>query len=170
MTANDEKSRIVIAVTEASPVAEMWQAALRFLTESDSDLVALFLADDRWLRVASLPFTREFPRVGGRPSEFTRQRAEQLRRDAAREARRLIEALAGEARIKTAFEILSDTDRARLAELIGGPSSILIAPTLIRSRPVYAQIVEIGCRIELVEVPEQPGSDLRRQEQGPILS
>jgi hypothetical protein len=159
----------VIAMTEASPVAEMWRVAMRFLGDSRADLVALFLADDRWLRVASLPFTREFPRVGGRPSEFTRQRAEELHRDAAREARRLIDALAGEARIKTVFEILSESDRARLAELVGGASSILIAPTLIRSRPVYAELIEIGCRIELIEAPKPADADLHRREQGSIL-
>lgn len=165
----DEKTRVVIAVTEASPVTEMWRVAMRILTESPADLVTLFLADDRWLRVASLPFTREFPRIGGRPSEFTRQRAEKLHGDAAREARRLINVLAGEARISTAFEVLSDSDRRRLAELVGGESSVLIAPTLIRSRPVYSQLIELGCRIELVEEPERSRPDLRRPDEDRIL-
>lgn len=159
MTPNEPATRVVIAVTEASPVAEMWQVAMRCLTESPAELLTLFLADDRWLRAASLPFTREFSRIGGRPSEFTRQRAEELRRDAARSARRRVERLASEARIKTAFEILPESDRARLAELVGGRATVLIAAKPIRSRPVYTHFVELGCRIELIE-PPLPGDDL----------
>jgi hypothetical protein len=68
MVKTEMKHRVVIAVTETSPVARLWDAALRLLRESPADLVALYVEDDRWHRVASLPFTREILRSGGIPA------------------------------------------------------------------------------------------------------
>jgi transcription antitermination factor NusG len=155
MAKNEMRLRVVVAVTETTPIARLWEAALRLLRESPADLVALYMEDDRWHRVASLPFTREILRSGGVPVEFTRQRAEQVSRERAARVQELIQKLAAESDVKPAFEVLSESDAERLREFIGGHKSILVAPSFISTRPVYTILSEMNCRIELVEAEEE---------------
>ena len=156
MTKSDDRIRILIAVTEASPVTELWQAALR-LGGRDTEVVALFLPDDRWHRAASLPFTREVSRLGGSVVDFTRQRAEELYRESVARIHRRIEQLAAEADLALAFEELSEQDAERLEELAAGSQSILIAPSFIQREPIYARISRLDCRIELIEASGRGG-------------
>jgi hypothetical protein len=149
------KLRVVIAVTETTPVPRLWKAALKLLRESPADLVTLYVEDDRWHRVASLPFTREILRSGGVPVEFTRQRAEQVSRERATRVRELVQKLAAEANVKPVFEILSESDAERLREFIGSHENILVAPSFISTRPIFTMLSEMNCRIELVEAEEE---------------
>lgn len=150
MTTVNEKRRIVIALTETSPVPRLWHAAMARHAESPGDLLTLFLQDERWLRAASLPFTREFPRSGARSLAFTHERAREVSRETAKQAKRLIEQLADKAKTQVMFETLLEPDRGRLIELVGEYQSILIAHDAITSLPVYVHFVELGCHIELV--------------------
>jgi hypothetical protein len=149
------KLRVVIALTETTPVARLWKAALKLLRESPADLVTLYVEDDRWHRVASLPFTREILRSGGVPVEFTRQRAEQVRRERATRIRELIQKLAAESNVKPVFEILGESDVERLREFVGSHENILVAPSFISTRPIFAMLSEMNCRIELVDAQEE---------------
>ena len=155
MAKTEVKLRVVIAVTETTPVARLWKAALKLLRESPADLVTLYVEDDRWHRVASLPFTREILRSGGVPVEFTRQRAEQVSRERATRVRELVQKLADEANVKPVFEILSESDAERLREFIGSHENILVAPSFISTRPIFAMLSEMNCRIELVDADEE---------------
>ena len=155
MAKTEVKVRVVIVVTETTPVAQLWKAALRLLRESPADLVTLYVEDDRWHRVASLPFTREILRSGGVPVEFTRQRAEQVSKERAARMQELIQKLAAESDLKPAFEVLSESDAERLREFIGSHDNILVAPSFISTRPIFAMFSEMNCRIELVEAGEE---------------
>ena len=155
MAKTEVKLRVVMAVTENTPVARLWKAALDLVRESPADLVALYVTDDRWHRVASLPFTREILRAGGAPMEFTRQRAEQVSRERAARVQELIQKLAAESNLKPAFETLSESDAERLREFIGSHDNILVAPSFISTRPIYTMLLEMNCRIELVEAEEE---------------
>ena len=167
MATDSDKRRIVIALTETSPVPRLWHAAMAHRAESPADLLTLFLQDERWLRAASLPFTREFPRSGARPTEFTHQRAREVSQETARQAKRLIEQLADKAKTQVMFETVLEPDRGRLIELIGEYQSILIAHDAITALPIYVHFVELGCHIELIgsaadngeEEPESPADD-----------
>jgi hypothetical protein len=151
----ETKLRIVIAVTEASPVPPLWEAAMQLLGESPGELVALYVEEDHWHRVASLPFTREISRVGGEPADFTRQRAEQLHKEAITKVRRLIRQLAEEADVSPDFTVMPESDAARILEMIGSAPNVLVAPSFITSRPIYAQLSRLDCRILLVEAGEE---------------
>ena len=155
MTTNEVKLRVVMAVTETTPVALLWETALRLLRESPAELAALYVQDDRWHRVASLPFTREILRSGGVAVEFTRQRAEQVSRQRAARVRDAIGKLAAEAKLEPVFESLGESDAARLREFIGSRENIVVAPSFISTRPFYAMLSELNCRIELVEAREE---------------
>ena len=155
MTKAELKLRVVIAVTETTPVAVLWERALRLLQESPADLAALYVQDDRWHRVASLPFTREILRSGGVPVDFTAQRAEQVRRERAARVREAIRKMADEANLQPVFEILEESDAERLRQFIGSHENILVAPSFISSRPIFAILSELNCRIELVEAEEE---------------
>lgn len=149
------KLRIVIAVTETTPVVRLWETALRLLRETPADLAALYLQDDRWYRVASLPFTREFLRRGGMPVDFTQQRAEQVSRERAARVQEAIRKLAAESKLEPVFESLSESDAARLREFIGSRENIFVAPSFISTRPIFSVLSEMQCRVELVEADEE---------------
>ena len=149
---NEAPVRILIAFTESSPIAELWQAVLS-RRGAASEIVALYIADDRWHRAASLPFTREVSRLGV-VANFTRQRADELKRDAVVGIERRIRGLAADANLALAFEELSETDAGRLEELAAGERSILIAPALITRQPIYTRMTGLGCRIELIETTQ----------------
>lgn len=148
------KRRIVIAVTETTPVQRLWGAAMRVLEDSPGELVTLFVAEDRWRRVASLPFTREISRTG-RVADFTHTRAEQIQKDAVARAQEAIRRLAEKASVEPSFEVLPETDVERLRAFLGSSGNVLVAPAFISSRPVYALISQLDCEILLVEVPEE---------------
>jgi hypothetical protein len=147
--------RVVLAVTETTPVARLWETVLRLLRDTPAELTALYVEDDRWHRIASLPFTREILRSGGVAVEFTQQRAEQVGRERAARVQELIQKLAAESNLKAAFEILRESDAERLRELIGSRENILVAPSFISTRPIFAMFSEMNCRIELVEAEEE---------------
>lgn len=158
MTKDEVKVRVVIAVTETTPVALLWETALRLLRESRAELAALYVRDDRWHRVASLPFTREIMRSGGVAVEFTRQRAEQVSRERAARVSEAIRKLAAEAQLEPVFVSLDESDALRLREFIGSRENILVAPSFISTRPIFALLSELNCRIELVEAKEEEGA------------
>lgn len=155
MTKTEVRLRVVMAVTETTPVARLWETALRLLQEAPAELAALYVQDDRWHRVASLPFTREILRSGGVAVEFTQQRAEQIGRERAARVQELIRKLAAESNLKPAFEVLSESDAERLREFIGSYENILVAPSFISTRPIFSMLSEMNCRIELVEAEEE---------------
>lgn len=155
MAKTEVRLRVVLAVTETTPVARLWETALRVLRESPAELAALYVQDDRWHRVASLPFTREILRSGGVAVEFTQQRAEQVSRERAAHVQELVQKLAADANLKAAFEILSESDAERLREFIGNHENILVVPSFISTRPIFAVLSEMNCRIELVDAEEE---------------
>jgi len=132
-----------------------YNRALRLLRETPADLAALYLQDDRWYRVASLPFTREVLRRGGIPVDFTQQRAEQVSRERAARVREVIRELAAESKLEPVFESLSESDAVRLREFIGSRENIFVAPSFISTRPIFSMLSEMNCRIELVEAEEE---------------
>ena len=142
---------MVIAVTESCSVRALWKAAIRNVGQSQDELVALFVPDDRWHRAASLPFTREISRVGGGVSDFTRRRAEQLAKDATDRVRRRIEELASVTESAFAFEVLSESDPKRMRKLVGEGQTIVIAPSFLAGQPICAQFEELDWRIVLIE-------------------
>ena len=155
MKKNDDRRRVVIAVTESSPLSELWREAMTLLNESPSELMALFMDDDRWRRAASLPFTREISRVSGAAADFTAQRAEQLNREAVTRMQQRIEKLAEEAKLALDFEVLPESDQKRIEELVGTARNVLIASSHIRTRPIYTHLTRCDCRIQLVEVKKE---------------
>lgn len=154
MTTADDRMRVVIAVTESSPLAALWQEAMKLLDDSPAEVVALFVDDNRWHRAATLPFTREISRVSGSVADFTVQRAEQVTRELISRTQHHIEQLASEANLALAFEVLPESDQARVQELVGSGKNVLIAPSFIKTRPIYAQFTRCDCRIQLIEATE----------------
>jgi hypothetical protein len=155
MTKTNDKLRIFIAVTESSPLAALWHAAMNLLSESPAELVALFVDDDRWRRAASLPFTCEISRIGGPVADFTLQRAEQINKEAITRMQHRIEQLASKADLALEFKVLPESDQKRIKELVGSGQNVLIAPSFITTRPIYAHLTRLDCRILLIEATEK---------------
>ena len=150
---SEERARILVAVTESSPIPKLWQAVLS-RQSATTEIVALFISDDRWQRAASLPFTREISTLGGTIVDFTRQRAEELYRESVLGIHRRIKALAAEADLEFEFEELSQQDARRLEELATHDETVLIASAQITREPIYRQISHLRCHIELIGFPE----------------
>ncbi len=155
MAKTEMRFRVVLAVTETTPVARLWETVLRLLRDTPAELTALYVEDDRWHRIASLPFTREILRSGGVAVEFTQQRAEQVGRERAARMQELVQKLAAESNLKAAFEILRESDAERLREFIGSRENIIVAPSFISTRPIFAMFSAMNCRIELVDAEEE---------------
>jgi len=151
MSSNDEKFRVLIAITETSAVDALWQVALRHLDNEASELTAVYVSEDRWHRAASLPFTREISRVSGANADFTLQRAKQLHDEAVERARLLVNKLASDAKLKPTFEVLTGSDVTRIRQLLEGSGNLMIASSIIGRRPLLAEFEKLGCRIELVD-------------------
>jgi len=152
MVKSERNGRVLIAITEFSPVDVLWRAALRRIGDTQVELLALYFSEDHWQRAASLPFTREISRVSGARMEFTQQRAEQLHREAIDRARELTKRLAAESNRTFGFEVLSSKDIDRLKDFVAGTGSILIASSPITRLPFFPLISNLDCRIELVEL------------------
>jgi hypothetical protein len=151
MSSTNNKRRVLLAVTETSPLPELWRAVTKHLAGAHAELVTVFVSDDRWRRAASLPFTREISRVSGGSENFTPQRAEQIDKDAVASAQRQIKQLAAKAELQVAFEFLSEHDAAQIHELVKVEQDVLIAPSFFKRRPIYAEFTRLRCQILLVD-------------------
>ena len=154
MTTTNKAPRVLLAVTEASPVDKLWRAALDFLQRTEGDLTILLVRDDRWHRAASLPFTREISRLGAGRSDFTIQRAEEVSSESLARLRALTQTLASEARLRCSFEELKDTDLTTVKNIVSGRQSILIADSPLTSLPIYASLTRLDCQVVLVDADE----------------
>ena len=146
--------RVLLAVSEASSVPDLWRAVTEHLADENTELVIVFLNDDRWRRAASLPFTKEIYRASGISSDFTLTRAEQLDKEVIEQIRSRLGRYATEAKIRFAFEIFSEQEIIRIHELLTSDSDVLIAPSSFRGRPIYEEITRLKCHIRFVETNE----------------
>lgn len=151
MGRSKQARRVIIALTETSPVAELWDAALHARGDSRDELVVVFFHDERWHRAASLPFTREVPVAGGADRDFTLQRAEQLLDRAAANLRRTIEKLASRAGLSVAFQTLSEQDDEQAQSLLAGEISVVVGPSALAKHPVLVELRRLDRRLVLVE-------------------
>ena len=155
MTEANAPRRVLLAVTETSPVERLWQSLVEHIADTRAEIVALFISDDRWRRAASLPFTYEISRVSGSQSEFTKRRAEQIGMDAAGKARRHLEKLAAGTKVHIAFEVLAQDETEGVRRLLSIERDVLIAPTALERLPVFSELARGHRHIVLVEVDPQ---------------
>ena len=155
MGRSKQARRVVIALTETSPVAELWDAALHARSDAADELVVVFLHDERWHRAASLPFTREVPMAGGADRDFTLQRAEQLLNESATNLRKTFEKLASRAGLSVVFQTLSEQDPEQAQSLLAGEISVVVGPSALAEHPVLVELRRLDRRLVLIE-PSRP--------------
>lgn len=155
MSRSERARRVVIALTETSPVAELWDAALQARSDAADELVVVFIHDERWHRAASLPFTREVPLAGGADRDFTLQRAEQLLNEAASNLRKTFEQLASRAGLSVAFQTLSEQDQEQAQSLLTGEISVVVGPSTLAEHPMLVELRRLDRRLVLIE-PGRP--------------
>lgn len=151
MAVNDPHRRLLIALTEDAPVARLWQVMLEHLRDDPTDVCALFVFDERWHRAASLPGTLEISRVSGSALEFTRERADQLCRAAADRARRDVERMAAESRLRLTFDVLSEISPEKLREFLAGEPKVVIASSHLKLLSAYSILENMQCHVILVD-------------------
>jgi hypothetical protein len=149
----ETRNRILIALTETSPVPDLWRVAMRVVQEGPAEIVTLYLEDDTWRRAASLPFTREVSRTG-KVSDFSLTRAEEIHRETINRARELVARLAAEAEVSSEFEVLQESDAGLVHNFLRS-RDVLVAASQISERPIYVELTKLDCRILLVDVLEE---------------
>ena len=155
MTKESSKTRrVMMAVTETSSLQELWREAMEQLAGECTELITVFVHDDRWRRAASLPFTEEISRASGGSMNFTLQRAEQVDSDAVMRTQGQLQKLATNAEIHLVFEILAEHEAMRIHELVRSESDLLIAPSFFKGQPIYSELARLKCRILLVDTGE----------------
>ena len=107
--------RVLLAVTETSPVEAVWQALVDAVEDARAEVVTVFVRDEHWRRAASLPLTREISRLSGSQAAFTHRRARQVSMDTALRVRQRLEQLASETRLELVFEVVSEQEGDELA-------------------------------------------------------
>jgi len=143
--------RILLAVTETSPVERLWQSLVDQVAGAQAEVATIIVSDDSWRRAASLPFTREISRISGVPAAFTHHRAEQVHADAAGRARQHLERLAQELQVELEFEVVSEDEDSRIGTIVTVERDILIAPTGLKGKPLFAKLARLHRRVVLVE-------------------
>ena len=151
MSSSSSTLRVVIAVTETSPIPALWEAALQLIHESRAELVVMFLHDERWHRAASLPFTREISLAGGSDTDFTPRRAEQILNETAGRLRKRVEELAASAGLKFAFQVISEQDPVATRTLLGNEINAVVGPSILASHPVFVELRGANRRLVLIE-------------------
>ena len=154
MNASHDGKRVLVAVTDSSPLQPVWETALDRIGTGGSEVSVVFVDDRRWHKAASLPFTCEISKITGDIIDFTHQRADQLSNAATLRARKHVEQLARKSRLSISFEKLVEGDRTRLEELIKGAESVFIIPAHIADSPMHRMLVELKSEIVLVESRE----------------
>lgn len=147
--ANKSNRRVIIAVTESSPISELWRAALQAAEEAEAEYVALFLHDERWQRAASLPFTREVSRTGG-TADFTRQRADQVLASTVDRLRKQMVELASGAGLRLRFEALPESEVSGSRRVVEGEGNVLVVPADLTEHPLVAELKSLNLRIYFV--------------------
>lgn len=144
--------RILLAVTETTPVERLWQSVVDLVADSQAEVVTVIVSDDSWRRAASLPFTREISRISGAEADFTHYRAEWAREDAAGRARERLEHLARDSHVKLEFEVVTEDEDSRAGTLVTVERDVLVAPSILESKPLFAKLARLHQRVVLVEV------------------
>ncbi len=146
----DRVRRVVITVTEVTPVRLLWREALHFLEESHAELLALFLAGDQWHRAARLPFTREISRISGNDADFTTQRASEVHEEAIKRSQDELRRLASEADREVEIEVVPESEQTKVKDLLEGSQNIVIVPSSLASQPLIDELKKLDCRIMLI--------------------
>ena len=146
--------RILLAVTETTPLARLWRAVAEHLANDHVELKTIFISDDRWHRAASLPFTREISRIGRSNVKFTPKRAEEIDKDVVDRTRLQLQRLADEAELQFVFEVLREHQTSQLHDLVSVEHDVLILPSYLRGWPVYAEFTRLNCQILLVDTED----------------
>ena len=115
MSDADTLRRVLLAVTETSPIETLWQSLIEAVEGDRAEVVTVFVRDESWRRAASLPFTREISRLSGSQAAFTHRRARQVSLAAAVRVQRQLQQRASETRLKIEFEVVSEQEGAELA-------------------------------------------------------
>lgn len=151
----EQVRRVLLVINESSPLEELWRALLECSEGMPTEVITVFLSDDRWRRAASLPFTREISRLSGLFADFTHRRAERVDEHAVEHLRTKLGELAADKGLQFVFEILSEHETARVQEVVHVEQDILIAPSVLEDRPVFAELARLIHRIMLVDVEDR---------------
>lgn len=152
----DSKRRVLLVVTETSPVEKLWRALLDDLADAQAEVVAVLVSDDRWIRAASLPFTREISRLSGGSEVFTARRAEQVFGDMVERVQQRIRQLAAERQLQLVFEILNTQEPNRIREFVRIEHDLLVAPSVLQYWPDFADLARPERRVVFVNDEEPP--------------
>lgn len=148
------RSRILLVVTDTSPLRRLWQAVEEQLSGTCTEVLALFVDDERWRRAASLPFTREVSRVSGTDRDFTARRAAQIDRDTVGRVQARIQALATNAELQFAFEVLSKYKMKQIHDFVRVEGDVLIASSNLKNQPISNELTRLNCRTLFIDSEE----------------
>lgn len=151
----EDKRRILLLLTEQSPIRRLWQVVEQQLSEPHGEIVALFVNDERWRRAASLPFTREISRVSGAHREFTEKRAAEIDQYTIGRVQSRLHELAMKTELQPMFEVLAEREATKIENYVQVERDLLVVSADVKNRPVYSELTQLRCRILLVESEEQ---------------
>ena len=152
MNERSDLLRVLLAITESCPVDRLWESLVDQVADAQVEVVTIIVSDDTWRRAASLPFTHEISRISGMRADFTHHRAEHVRAEAASRAREHLERLAEDSQVELEVEVVTEDEEARVATVVTVERDILIAPSVLEGKPLFAKLARWHRKVVLVEV------------------
>lgn len=150
MKQTNEGRRIILAITEWSPLPVLWRLAKEHLADPQDQLITYMVHDDRWRRAASLPFTREVSRISGHHSDFTQWRAASIDNAISARLACQLQALAGDAERQLVFEVLLEHEAGEVLHQLGATADLLIVSAELKQLPVFAELAQLRCEMLLI--------------------
>lgn len=147
--------RVLLAITETSPLERLWQSLTEHVASAEAEVVVVMMTDDRWRRAASLPFTREISRFSGNQAAFTEDRAQKVGQHAAQRAQKQLQQLAAAAKLRLVFQVLTDDEEVQVRSLVSVACDVLIAPSALGRKPLFAELMRQHREVVLVEVDDE---------------
>lgn len=117
--------RIVVTIDLAAQSAAAFALAAALAKARKRELHGLFIEDTDLLNVARLPFTREFPRLGGPPRALSGVELERFMAREAERSRRELERLAAEYALQWSYAS-ERTSKRQLTRIASGDTDILV--------------------------------------------
>lgn len=155
---DDELTRIIVALDAASPSKTLLKTAVELAARLNAELRGIFVEDEDLLRLAGLPFARQFAMTRTGASAFDTQTTERELKLLAARARRAFEEAARRNKIRHSFHVVrGQLSTALAAGAAAGDLVVMLGRSrpLLRyfrtGRPSRAFLLNLDCSVLLVE-------------------
>jgi nucleotide-binding universal stress UspA family protein len=163
-SSGEEIRRILVAVDASPHSLTALRAAAQMATGLGAELVGVFVEDIHLIRISELPLAREYSVFSATPRQMDRSQIEQQLRTLARRARREMEVIARQSRLRWSFQVVRGIITSELLAAASESDLIIVgkagwsrrrrrmgstARAVLTQAPRYVLVIQQGAHIGL---------------------